>query len=124
MLHRRCSRRERKERARTTLLPSLVVLTIVWPVSLLLACIPTPTAGFLIAAAAAMSAPGSSGMGLGDIGGQHTPGAETNRQEACSSRGPSWRRDLEEALEKNKADVHSRFLQLATVRVHQEGTGR
>lgn len=73
-----------------------------------------------------MASSSSTGMGLGNIGGQ---GAAATGQSApaagsCPPDTPVWVQDLEAALEKNKADVHSRFLQLATVRRHADGTHR
>lgn len=95
---------------------------------LLLASRPPLTSGFLLAAAAAMASSSSSGMGLGDIGGsQGEPAAQPTTSApaaSCSSSKPRWVQDLEAALETNKADVHSRFLQLATVRRHEDGSHR
>ena len=92
---------------------------------LLLASRPPLTSGFLLAAAAMASS--SSGMGLGDIGGsQGEPAAQptTSAPAGSCSNKPRWVQDLEASLETNKADVHSRFLQLATVRHHENGSHR
>lgn len=128
-MHRRWSRTKERARPYNRTLPSLVLVA--WPLLLsLLLSRATLTASFLIAAAADMSASGgSSCMGLSNIGGQQqqqqggVADQPQHGQDASCSLRPLWMQDLEAALEKNKADVHSRFLQLATVRVHDDDQG-
>ena len=68
----------------------------------------------------------ASSEGLRDIGSSSSSSSNAPPPPtSISSSSPRWVQDLNVALDKNSADMHSRFMQLATVRHHddEEGSG-
>ena len=68
----------------------------------------------------------SSSSGLSDIGKGGGSGSEGSITATTENKHlPQWRNDLERSLDVNAKDVHSRFMQLATVKTHpQDGSIR